>query len=92
MTETTGSKLAAIQIRGELGVRGDVREALSSLGLRRKNACSVLPDTKEVRGALVKCKDVITFGSVNDETIKLMETIYAEDIELWAEMKKKKRA
>lgn len=65
--------IAAIRIRGEQGVRADVREALEALRLRRKHVCVLLNETPEVLGQLRKCKDFITWGLVNDETIKMLE-------------------
>ena len=65
--------LAAILVRGDIGARHETRDALSSLRLRRKHVCVVLKDTPEVRGQLVACKDRITFGTITQETYKLLQ-------------------
>lgn len=65
--------LAAVIIRGEQGIRVGIRNALFSLRLRNKHACVILPDTALTRGQLRKCKDYITYGTITDETKKLLE-------------------
>lgn len=65
--------IAAIRIRGEQGVRADVRDALESLRLRRKHVCVILKESPETLGQLRKCKDFITWGEVSEETLKLLE-------------------
>lgn len=65
--------LAAVRIRGQVGLRHDVRDALDSLNLRRKHACVLLEESPAVRGQLEKCKDAIAFGPVSDEVKGLLE-------------------
>lgn len=65
--------IAAVLVRGLVGVRGDIRDSLESLNLRRKHVCVLLKETKENRGALVKCRNHITYGPVSEETIKELQ-------------------
>ncbi|MBR9692404.1 hypothetical protein GOV07_00555 [Candidatus Woesearchaeota archaeon] len=69
-----GGFLCAILVRGLVGVRHDIRDALTSLRLLRKHVCVVLEDTPINRGQLVKAKDYITFGTITAETKKELES------------------
>ena len=72
-SESTGKHLAAVLIRGrEIGVRHDVKQTLDILKLRRRHICVVLPDTVSHQGLMAKCKDLITYGPITSETLKLL--------------------
>jgi len=78
--EKTGAKnraerpaLAVIRVRGLVGVRADIKEALSALKLRKKHACVIVDDTRVLRGQLRKCKDYVTYGTITDETKRSLE-------------------
>ena len=68
-----GSLIAAIRIRGEEGVRVEIKDALDSLRLRKKHVCVLFEDTPTVRGQLKKAKDFITFGTITAEVKKELE-------------------
>lgn len=68
------SKIAVILIRGLVGVRVDIKDALFSLNLRKKHACAIVEDTPVVRGALKKVQDFTTFGIVSDEVLTELNT------------------
>jgi len=68
------SKIAVILIRGLVGVRVDVKDALFSLNLRKKHACAIIEDTPTNRGMLKKVQDYTTFGIVSDEVLKELQT------------------
>lgn len=58
--------IAAVLVRGTIGTRTEVRDALRSLGLTRKHAVALVEERQ--LGTLRACKDVITFGPVSEET------------------------
>lgn len=64
--------LAAIRIRGMARVFEKTSHTLDMLRLRRKYACVVLKDTPSIRGMLKAAKDIITWGEIDDETLKLL--------------------
>ncbi len=64
--------LAAVRVRGEQGISVTTRDALDSLRLRRKHVCVLYADTPLTRGALRKCKDFITYGTITEETNALL--------------------
>ncbi len=63
--------IAAVLVRGLIGVRTEVRDALASLGLSRKHSCVLVDESR--LGALRACKDVLTFGEVSDEVAALLK-------------------
>jgi large subunit ribosomal protein L30 len=65
--------IAAVRVRGEEGVKTEIRLALQCLRLQRTNVCVIIPDTKIWRGQLRKCKDYITYGTITNETKQLLE-------------------
>ena len=68
-TQKADGKIAAVLIRGrEIGVRHDVKQALDILKLQRRHICVVYDDSPSIRGLMVKCKDLITYGPISSET------------------------
>lgn len=68
-----GKKLALILIRGRIGFPGDVKDTLDMLRLKKKHACVIIEERENTKGMLQKVKDAITWGVVDEETIKLLE-------------------
>ena len=67
--KATDLKIAVILIRGLVGIRHDIKNALFTLNLRRNHACSIIKDTKSNRAILQKTKDYIAFGEISEETL-----------------------
>jgi large subunit ribosomal protein L30 len=65
--------LAAVLVRGTRGARVPILDALDSLRLRNKHVCVVLLETKGGRGAMLRCKDYIAYGTITEETKRLLE-------------------
>ena len=61
---------AAIRIRGTVGVKKEIKDTLEMLRLTRLHNCVILPETKEIKGMLLKVKDWITWGEISKETLK----------------------
>lgn len=72
MSDKKIGKLVVVRVRGLLGVRNYICDTLRMLKLFRKNFCVVLDDTPSVRGMLFKVKDYVTWGVIDDETLKLL--------------------
>ncbi|MEM5829642.1 MAG: 50S ribosomal protein L30 [Candidatus Aenigmatarchaeota archaeon] len=65
---------AVIRIRGEAGLRKEVRDTLQMLRLKAPNNCVLIPETESYKGMLQKCKDVCTWGEIEKSTlIKLLQ-------------------
>ena len=67
-----GKKIAAVLVRGLIGMNNDIRDTLHMLRLRRKNVCVVVEGTSSNLGMISKAKDYITWGEIDDGTLKLL--------------------
>ena len=63
---------AVIRVRGSVNVRSDIKDTLKMLRLNRVNHCVLVPNTKPYSGMLQKVKDYVTWGEIDDETLKLL--------------------
>ena len=61
--------IAAIRVRGRTGIKGKISDTLKMLRLTRINHAVILPDNPSYHGMLVKSKDYITWGEINQETL-----------------------
>ena len=66
--------IAVIRIRGDAGVRSDIKNTLQRLKLTDKNNCVLLKETPDMLGMLKKVKDYITWGKIDDATKKELIT------------------
>jgi large subunit ribosomal protein L30 len=64
--------IAAIRIRGTGGIQYNIERTMKMLNLHKKNFCSVYNSTPGLKGMLTKAKDYITWGQINDETLKML--------------------
>lgn len=66
--------ICVIRIRGEVGLRKEVKETLNRLKLRRKYSCIVLEKpTKEQLGMIQKLKDFVAFGEISEDFYKQLK-------------------
>ena len=67
------SKLAIIRTKGPLHVISKVEDTMKMLNLNKKFNCVIVDDNPSCRGMIRKVEYLITWGEVNEETIKLLE-------------------
>lgn len=67
------SKLAVIRIKGPLNTAHEVEDTMKMLNIIRKFSCSVVEDTPAFRGMIRRVEHLVTWGEVNDETLKALE-------------------
>ena len=67
-------KIAAVQVRGAIGMNRKLKDTLKLLKLMRKNSCVILDDKPNYVGMLVKAKDYITWGEIDKETFTILFT------------------
>lgn len=67
------NKLAIILLRGRIGTHRDVKRTLDLLRLKKKHACVIVDETPATKGMLQKVKDVVTWGTIDEETHKLLQ-------------------
>ncbi len=63
-------KLAVVLVRGMVKVVEPVKDTLAMLNLHRKNHCVVIEDNAVNQGMLVKVKDYVTWGEIDDVTFQ----------------------
>jgi large subunit ribosomal protein L30 len=64
--------IAVIRIKSTIGASKEVRDTLKMLNLHRTNSCTIINDNPSYRGMLQKVKDYVTWGEVDEETLKLL--------------------
>jgi len=64
--------LAAVRIRGATGLTEEIISTLNMLSLFRKNSCVVINNVPSLAGMLNRCKDYITWGEIDHDTLKLL--------------------
>jgi large subunit ribosomal protein L30 len=63
--------IAVIRIKGQIGIRKDIKETLERMLLKRKYSCKVFENpTKIELGMIGKVKDFVAFGEINKETFE----------------------
>ena len=72
------NKLAVVLIRGLHDLTKEKLDTLKMLNLLRKNSCTVVSDTPNYKGMLNKIKDYVTFGEIDDDTLKMLTEKRAE--------------
>ncbi len=70
--------IGVIRIRGEVGLRPDVKKTLELLGLDRNHTLAVLDDNPSVRGMLRVIKDRVTWGELSEAVLKALEKLPAK--------------
>jgi large subunit ribosomal protein L30 len=63
---------AVIRIKGLVKIRQDFIDTLALLRLNRKMHCVLLKEESVEKGMLQKVKDRVTWGEIDDETLKNM--------------------
>lgn len=61
-------KVAVVLVRGMVKVVRPVKETLAMLNLHRKNHGVVIENTPAYHGMLIKVKDYVTWGEIDDAT------------------------
>jgi large subunit ribosomal protein L30 len=64
--------IAIIRISGHVKLNERYEEMLFRLRLRKKYTCIVLPETKELKANLQELRNLIAYGKISPETLKLL--------------------
>lgn len=75
--------IAVIRIRGQVGLRKEVKETLHRLRLRRKYACIILENPNEAKLGMIKSmRNFISYGEISKELHnKVIEARGEKDLE-----------
>jgi large subunit ribosomal protein L30 len=68
------TKLAVILVRGLQGSNKEIKDTLHMLRIQRRNVCVIVPNIRNMVGMVSKVKNYVTFGEVDEETVKLLKT------------------
>lgn len=68
----TEKKIAIIRIKGDALLRKPLKDTFKLLRLYKKNNCVVVPNTKEFAGMIIKVKDCVTWGEIDEQTFKIL--------------------
>ena len=60
--------ISIIRIKGQIGIKHDVKDTLYRMRLRRKYSCVILEPTKENIGMIKKVRDFVSYGEISKET------------------------
>lgn len=67
------AKLAAVKVRGVINAITPIKDTIKMLKLHRTNYCVILENNPSNTGMLKMAKDYITWGEINEETLKLLK-------------------
>ncbi len=67
--ELTPKLYFAIRIRGAPGMRGKILDTLKMLRMHKLNHGVLIWGTPSYKGMLIKCKDYIAFGEIDEKTL-----------------------
>lgn len=60
--------IAVIRIRGQVGLKTDVKETLNRLRLRKKYVCVVFENPNELQmGMIKKIRDFVSYGEISED-------------------------
>ena len=63
---------AVIRIRGRVNLKEDIKDTLAMLRLSRKMHCVLIKDSDCMKGMLQKVRNWVTWGEIDDDTLKLL--------------------
>lgn len=65
-------RVAVVRVRGNIGVRRDIRDTLKMLNLTRVNHCVFIDTRPTYKGMLQKVKDYVTWGEVTAQDVAMI--------------------
>ena len=72
-------QLAAVRVRGLTGIKRGIADTMKILRLYKNNYCCIIPNTPVYVGMLMKAKDYITWGEIDDETFDTLVSKRGEE-------------
>lgn len=59
----------AVRVRGHIGVRREIAQTLEHLRLHKTNHAAIVPKNDSYEGMLVRARDWIAYGELDEETL-----------------------
>ena len=72
---------AIVQLRGDVNMRGDIKDTLEMLNIHKVNHCALVPEGETYRGMITKVNDYVAFGEPSVETLATLVQRRAEPLE-----------
>ena len=72
MNSDSSACLAVVRLRGSVGMNRELRHVFRLIHLNRKNHATLVENTPERMGMILKVKDYITWGEVTPDTISML--------------------
>ena len=72
---------AVVQLRGEVNMRGDIKDTLSMLNIHKVNHCALVPEGDTYRGMITKVNDYVAFGEPSQEILETLIQRRAEPVD-----------
>lgn len=63
---------AVIRLKGNVGLRKEIKDTFKMLRLKAANNCIIVPETPSFKGMIEKVKDYVTFGEITKESLVAM--------------------
>lgn len=73
--------VAAVRIRGRVGVRAATAETLARLRLGKPNACALIRANAAYMGMLKKCNNYIQYGEIDNATLEKLLGKHASGVD-----------
>lgn len=68
--DAKNEKIAVVLIRGLVRVNTKIKETLKMLNIIQNHECVIVDKNPSMLGMILKCKDYVTYGEIDDETHK----------------------
>ena len=63
---------AVVRIRSIIDASREIRDTLKMLNLHKVNSCTIIIPNDSYKGMLQKVKDYVTWGEIDEETLRLL--------------------
>ncbi len=64
--------IAIVRIRGRVKVKKEIEDTMRMLRLFNKHGCIIVKGTESISGMIMKIKDYVTWGEVDEKTVKTL--------------------
>lgn len=63
-------RIALVRVRGSIHMKPQVKSTLKLLKIEEPNHCTIIDNSKESKGMIIKINDYITWGEINQELME----------------------
>ncbi len=81
MESIKGKLIAIVRVRGHVKVSSDIEETMKRLRLNHVNNCTVVKMDGSYFGMLDKCKNHVTYGEIDEATLKSLLAKFLPEVD-----------